>query len=537
MFNGINDVSLQKRLSVLKKEAKKKLIEAGQYKSPQADLANDYKMNPDKDRVKTEIKLASKNLKNLFSDANDIEDDLNLGSIFDDEPEEEIEKESLDSVLAELEDGEEQPVEEGCGCKKAEDETEEIAETVEKAADEEPAVKVEAKLSRIARRIRSLKGKKINEEVVEDLKAAEKETESDEVSKRLLAVIKRVRTFNEEGMDEPENDEIVEKLDEAADEEPNAAVEARLRKVANRIRSLKNKKLKEEDIEAIEDSTEGSEDVNVVNKIGKLVKRLKKNTVKKTSKRLFAEEAEEVIEEGCDCKKAEDEMSDDSEELKSLFEDTPEDEEVAADSLDSLFSEDEVEKESDTKEEEPVEESCKEEAEEKDIDDVEITSDIDKKLNNIIEDLQTIKVNQIKHEAMMDLKSIFAEDEEADSEEKAEEVKEEEKPEEGDEILNSIFSEDEAEKDSDEEISERIDALFAEIDDSEDVAEETVDSITEDNFANDNTIAEESEENEITASLNALFEDEPVEEEDLQKSLNSLFEEDEEINIDEPEMV
>ena len=555
-----SDAQLQKRLAVLKKEMTKKLQEAGQYKSPQTDLVNDYKMNPDKDRIKTEIKLSSKKLKNLFSDINDTEDDLDLNSIFsEDEPApEEDNVEKLDSVLKEIEDEDVESTE-SCKACKAEDiaETEEIAESIEETSEDEPSSEVEAKMCRIARKIRSLKGKKINAELIKNLKEVEKDTESEVVSKSVRNIMTRIHNFNEEGVDEPENEEIVQKMEEAAIEETNDSVKKRLEKVAARIKALKNRPLRSEDIEDIEDSTDGSESENVVNKIGKLVNRIKKaRKIKSEDPVEDAEKDMNLKDDSADGNGVEDlnsilsdEPAEDSDaemvnSLKSIF---AEDEDVAADDLNALFEDEPV------VEETPAEESA-DATEENDIDDVEMKSAVSKidalsdKVNNIIEDLQTIKVNQLKQEAKMEINSLFEDEpEDNDSEEKEKEAdaeKEADGPEkEGDEIISSLDSFN-SDVEDDTAIEERIDSLFAEIDDP---AEEVEESRIADGFEDStSTVANEGEdeslpeEENITKSIKALFEEEPevvdnvnVEEEDVNvDDLNSLFNEDEEINID-----
>ena len=553
-----SDAQLQKRLAVLKKEMTKKLQEAGQYKSPQTDLVNDYKMNPDKDRIKTEIKLSSKKLKNLFSDINDTEDDLDLNSIFsEDEPApEEDNVEKLDSVLSELDTEE---ATESCKACKAEDvaETEEIAESIEETSEDEPSSEIEAKMCRIARKIRSLKGKKINAELIKNLKEVEKDTESEVVSKNVRNIMTRIHNFNEEGVDEPENEEIVQKMEEAAIEETNDSVKKRLEKVAARIKALKNRPLRSEDIEDIEDSTDGSESENVVNKIGKLVNRIKK------ARKIKSEDPVEDAEKDMNLK---DDSADGNgvEDLNSILSDEPvedsdaemvnslksifaEDEDVAANDLNALFEDEPV------VEEAPAEESA-DATEENNIDDVEMKSAVSKidalsdKVNNIIEDLQTIKVNQLKQEAKMEINSLFEDEpEDDDSEEKEKEAdaeKEADGPEkEGDEIISSLDSFN-SDVEDDAAIEERIDSLFAEIDDPDDESME--ESRIADGFEDStSTVANEGEdeslpEEDMTKSIKALFEEEPevvdnmkAEDEDVNvDDLNSLFSEDEEINVD-----
>lgn len=536
-----SDAQLQKRLAVLKKEMTKKLQEAGQYKSPQTDLVNDYKMNPDKDRIKTEIKLSSKKLKNLFSDINDTEDDLDLNSIFseDEAAPEEDNVEKLDSVLAELDTEE---ATESCKACKAEDvaETEEIAESIEETSEDEPSSEVEAKMCRIARKIRSLKGKKINAELIKNLKEVEKDTESEVVSKSVRNIMTRIHNFNEEGVDEPENEEIVQKMEEAAIEETNDSVKKRLEKVAARIKALKNRPLRSEDIEDIEDSTDGSESENVVNKIGKLVNRIKKaRKIKSEDPVEDAEKDMNLKDDSADGNGVEDlnsilsdEPAEDSDaeivsNLKSIF---AEDEDVAADDLNALFEDEPA------VEEVPAEESA-DATEENNIDDVEMKSAVSKidalsdKVNNIIEDLQTIKVNQLKQEAKMEINSLFEDEpEDNDSEEKEKEAdaeKEADGPEkEGDEIISSLDSFN-SDVEDDTAIEERIDSLFAEIDDP---AEEVEESRIADGFEDStSTVANEGEEDEMVKSLNSLFEDEPASEEDMTKSIKALFEEEPEI--------
>lgn len=535
-----SDAQLQKRLAVLKKEMTKKLQEAGQYKSPQTDLATDYKMNPDKDRIKTEIKLSSKKLKNLFSDINDTEDDLDLNSIFseDEAAPEEDNVEKLDSVLAELDTEE---ATESCKACKAEDvaETEEIAESIEETSEDEPSSEIEAKICRIARKIRSLKGKKINAELIKNLKEVEKDTESEVVSKSVRNIMTRIHNFNEEGVDEPENEEIVQKMEEAAIEETNDSVKKRLEKVAARIKALKNRPLRSEDIEDIEDSTDGSESENVVNKIGKLVNRIKKaRKIKSEDPVEDAEKDMNLKDDSADGNGVEDlnsilsdEPAEDSDaemvnSLKSIF---AEDEDVAADDLNALF-EDEP-----TVEEAPAEESA-DATEENDIDDVEMKSAVSKidalsdKVNNIIEDLQTIKVNQLKQEAKMEINSLFEDEPEAEEdndEAEADAEKEADGPEkEGDEIISSLDSFN-SDVEDDGAIEERIDSLFAEIDDP---AEEVEESRIADGFEDStSTVANEGEEDEMVKSLNSLFEDEPAPEEDMTKSIKALFEEEPEV--------
>lgn len=537
-----SDAQLQKRLAVLKKEMTKKLQEAGQYKSPQTDLVNDYKMNPDKDRIKTEIKLSSKKLKNLFSDINDTEDDLDLNSIFsEDEPApEEDNVEKLDSVLKEIEDEDVESTE-SCKACKAEDvaETEEIAESIEETSEDEPSSEVEAKMCRIARKIRSLKGKKINAELIKNLKEVEKDTESEVVSKSVRNIMTRIHNFNEEGVDEPENEEIVQKMEEAAIEETNDSVKKRLEKVAARIKALKNRPLRSEDIEDIEDSTDGSESENVVNKIGKLVNRIKKaRKIKSEDPVEDAEKDMNLKDDSADGNGVEDlnsilsdEPAEDSDaemvnSLKSIF---AEDEDVAADDLNALFEDEPA------VEEAPAEESA-DATEENDIDDVEMKSAVSKidalsdKVNNIIEDLQTIKVNQLKQEAKMEINSLFEDEPEAeeDNEEaEADAEKEADGPEkEGDEIISSLDSFN-SDVEDDGAIEERIDSLFAEIDDP---AEEVEESRIADGFEDStSTVANEGEEDEMVKSLNSLFEDEPAPEEDMTKSVKALFEEEPEV--------
>lgn len=548
-----SDAQLQKRLAVLKKEMCKKLQEAGQYKSPQSDLVNDYKMNPDKDRIKTEIKLSSKKLKNLFSDINDTEDDLDLNSIFseDEAPAEEDGIEKLDSVLAELDEEEDVEVSESCKRRKDKEitETEEIAESIEEASEDEPVADVEAKLCRVARKIRALKGKKINSELIKNLKEVERITTSEVVSKNVRSIMNRIHSFNEEGADEPENEEIVQKMEEAAMEETNDIVKNRIEKVANRIKSLKNRPLRAEDIEDIEDSVDGSESDNVINKIGKLVKRIKKNSkVKK-----FKSEDEAIEEASKDMKLSEDSADNGIEDLNSILSDEPEeDANEMVKSLKSIFSEDEdVEVANDLNslfsEDVVVEEEVKESEEatkDPDIDNVEMKSAVGKinalneKVNNIIEDLQTIKVNQLKQEAKMEINSLFEdepESEEDDENAKADAEKELEKPEDdGDEIISSLGSLD-SNIEEDEAIEERIDSLFAEMDDpSEEEVVPVEESRIADGFEDStSTIAnegEEGEEDEMVNSLNSLFEDEPLpEEEDMAKSIKALFEEEPEV--------
>lgn len=553
-----SDAQLQKRLAVLKKEMTKKLQEAGQYKSPQTDLVNDYKMNPDKDRIKTEIKLSSKKLKNLFSDINDTEDDLDLNSIFseDEAAPEEDNVEKLDSVLKEIEDEDVESTE-SCKACKAEDvaETEEIAESIEETSEDEPSSEVEAKMCRIARKIRSLKGKKINAELIKNLKEVEKDTESEVVSKNVRNIMTRIHNFNEEGVDEPENEEIVQKMEEAAIEETNDSVKKRLEKVAARIKALKNRPLRSEDIEDIEDSTDGSESENVVNKIGKLVNRIKKaRKIKSEDPVEDAEKDMNLKDDSADGngvedlnsilndKPAEDSDAEMVNSLKSIF---AEDEDVAADDLNALFEDEPA------VEEVPAEESA-DATEENNIDDVEMKSAVSKidalsdKVNNIIEDLQTIKVNQLKQEAKMEINSLFEDEPEAeeDNEEaEADAEKEADGPEkEGDEIISSLDSFN-SDVEDDTAIEERIDSLFAEIDDP---AEEVEESRIADGFEDStSTVANEGEdeslpgEEDITKSIKALFEEEPevvdnvnVEEDVNVDDLNSLFNEDEEINID-----
>jgi hypothetical protein len=99
---------LIKRIEKLKKEATKKLKEAGMYKGPEAVLTDDKKMNPEKEKIKTEIKITTKKLKDYLKKNEELSDDLGLDSIFsdDDSMVEDIDTNEIDKMLNELENDE-----------------------------------------------------------------------------------------------------------------------------------------------------------------------------------------------------------------------------------------------------------------------------------------------------------------------------------------------------------------------------------------------------------------------------------------------
>jgi hypothetical protein len=194
MFN-MKKNELAKRVEKLKKEAIKKLKEADVYKGPESTITDDKIMNPEKEKIKTEIKITTKKLKEYLKKNEELSDDLGLDSIFSDEESmsEDIDVNEIDKMLNELEEensNEETVIEEevlekgpggherdgsgphgrgegpgeGHGCPICEDDEEEDIDDVDIS---EPEIK--EKLNNILVDVQTIKVNLINEEMAEEL--------------------------------------------------------------------------------------------------------------------------------------------------------------------------------------------------------------------------------------------------------------------------------------------------------------------------------------------------------------------------------
>ena len=115
----LKNEELEQRMKKLQLEAIKKLKDEGTYQGPESDITNKKTMNPEKDKIKTEIKISAKKLKDYMKKNEALSNDLDLDSIFScsekkneegeaQVEETEVETDEIDSLLKELEGGEEE---------------------------------------------------------------------------------------------------------------------------------------------------------------------------------------------------------------------------------------------------------------------------------------------------------------------------------------------------------------------------------------------------------------------------------------------
>lgn len=268
---------LKHRLDKLKKEAIKKMQEQGIYKGPADGVVsvNKRTRDPEKEKIQTEIKISSKNLKEYLKLNAEKDEDLNLKSLFEVEEEKkpegspsvegDIDMKTIDNLLKEL-DGEVPTTLEPIAPPPPTipGSLPEVAVEMEKVAEQEISPVVEANIKSIAKRIKH--AKRINEETVEDIEKAAEEATVPEVAKSLKKLLKRAKSLQtkkqEEPTKEPENEPIVEKdVDEV---ELSSNAKSRLKNVLEGLQTIKVQLIKEETEEELKQlfslKTEGEEE-------------------------------------------------------------------------------------------------------------------------------------------------------------------------------------------------------------------------------------------------------------------------------------
>ena len=266
-----------KRQAFLKKEAIKAMTACGTYKGPEKDIIDFAKSSPSpkKGKLKTEIKMTSSKLKNVFADNNDLAKDLGLDQIFNDVPAEEqksdeIDTSAIDRIYQELESGEEPAANAGeCQCPCCQDKNApedgslddmtveggeelpvtkgEAADELEVAGTEENDFENEQRIMKVAKRIRNYKvHQNINSEDVDEIEKAADEASSPNVQKRLLRLVKRIKGSGYEKSVKLRNENEVADID-STDIEISSDMQNKLNNVANALRSLKSELQAEED--------------------------------------------------------------------------------------------------------------------------------------------------------------------------------------------------------------------------------------------------------------------------------------------------